>query len=801
MYNITAKDILSKLIQTRDYNVITQEDKDYINNLISSCIINQFVSQSVYQEVYDALMVCNIIYTNTNNTYPIINDDSYDSIITIMRRCNMKIPVGADLMNLSNISNIINQSNSIENPNLVYVDGKLEIVKQVPEYNQMIFLKDLTTNITPYYKEDFLINPDTTKVERKLKTAQSKYHLCGSLDKCKYVIMNHAQQYGKLDDPSVSIFERDFLHKHIQEGIIDPNNISGIVSLKYDGVSVENEISGYTIINSYTRGDINSNNVSDLTSIFGGTEFIRAKTANLNLGYPFAVKFEYIITHDNMVRLSNDFGKTYVNNRQAVSGILSGLDARLYKDYLTPIPIETSLNMDRIHEIEFMNQYFTSGIDFRYSYIHGNVADILYLVSMFVEEADSLREYMNFLYDGIVFEYTDPNIRHYMGKRDSIPRYSVAIKFNPMERKTTFLYYSFSVGKDGRITPIAYFKPVEFLGGIHNKATCHSYERFKKLNLKPGDRIKLTYVNDVMPYLDRLPEFEQDPNNTNNIIEFPITCPSCGSQLYMTDTQKSVYCTNFKCPERMINRLADMLKKLNIKDFSTETIRALQVYTFKDLYYYDRNKASEILGPVNSLNLFTALEELKTNSNYPDYIWVGSVGFSNIAERTWKLILEQFSIDRLLHREPLETLIAISGIGQATIDTIYKELPYFIEDLYFIFNTFKWTKSEYNVTKKPKAVFTGVRDPEVANKLTSLGYDVSEGGVTKDCQILIVPRLGHVSSKVERAFKLLETAYSKAYNTPKPKITWNNLNIAAGLYPIIMTLDQASVYANQNLIK
>ena len=113
-----------------------------------------------------------------------------------------------------------------------------------------------------------------------------------------------------------------------------------------------------------------------------------------------------------------------------------------------------------------------------------------------------------FAYDGIVVSYMDKNIINALGRENHVNKYSVAIKFNAMVRTTRFRGYQYTIGKNGVITPMIMFDPVEFNGTIHNLASGHSYERFKALALKYGDLIDVTYVNDVMPYVSnhRCPE-------------------------------------------------------------------------------------------------------------------------------------------------------------------------------------------------------------------------------------------------------------------------------------------------------
>ena len=247
----------------------------------------------------------------------------------------------------------------------------------------------------------------------------------------------------------------------------------------------------------------------------------------------FGIKFEAIITYDNLARIAQQFGKVYKNARVAIIGILGSRDARMYRDFITLVPIRTGgLNFtDPVQEIEFLNTYYSNGVGMRYAVLtSSDYTTLLYRVKRFKDEAEYMRRYLGFMYDGVVINYADPDVKRNLGRQNSIDLWSMAIKFNALEKNTYFYGYKYTIGQDGRITPMAYFAPVEFNGSIHDKTTVHSYKRFKDLGLKIGDIVSIKYVNDVICYLSK-PDITYNRENPNPVLEFPTHCPSCGSPL------------------------------------------------------------------------------------------------------------------------------------------------------------------------------------------------------------------------------------------------------------------------------
>lgn len=742
---------------------------------VAHCILNG--SKNPYY-ISALLTICNMIYNNYSNLLPMIDDSLYDQIIVYCKNNHIDIPVGSPTIN-RNITDISDEEIPVDRLDS-HADEKIEVVRRVKNMNDMSYFRTLTTNLTPIRNTDFYINHDDTLVSKKSRNVSHSYNLCGTLDKCNYVLTADARRDGVENNPNIGIFERDFIGKHIQQGLINPKDIQLVVSLKYDGVSIEAEVKGNRIISACTRGDTINNEASDLTPIFGDYIFHRAAGV---ISDPFGIKFECIITNENMYRLYQEFGKSYVNARNAVIGLLGGLDARKYRDYLTLVPLESSLdNVDRMTELEFLNKYYTKGIDMRHTLISGDYITVMFKLRKFVQEAEELRSFMPFMYDGVVVEYYDDNIRKVLGyHQKSIPSYSVAIKFNPLRRTSTFLYYTYSIGQNGMVVPMAHFKPVEFFGAIHDKTTAHSYKRFLELNLKPGDLVNLQLKNDVIVYLTKSENQLENPNPPE---EFPVYCPSCNTPLIYT--QGTAICPNFHCPERCIARVSNMLKKLNIKDFSTETIRALEIYNLHDLLSVTPAKAVETLGDVNGMKFIERMTQFKM-TKYPDYRLIGALGFSNIAMETWRLILSKVTIEDIYNQDDnfIDTLINIKGIGIATVETIKVERRYLKQDLYDMIHILQYEVSINNNQDRPKIVMTGFRDSNLQQLAESKGYMCVDSSVTNDTKVLVVPYRGFQSSKVNRVFSIL----SKKTGTV---VNWDNIDQWKDYTPNLM--DQGQIY-------
>lgn len=748
MLSTVYKDIISHLLMG-DARDLTSEVIYNINNVTLMLLNKSDLSASEIDIMGDIIHISNIIYNNTDRSILVLEDGVYDLLLQKYKRYNPNYQVGAEPVNIDLDVNIgTNTCGAVQ-------QGVSPFVKMNPiDKNNMLFYNDLNKHCDMTM---ITYNDSHTKISKRLRNSAHKYpSLVGTLDKAKFVLDSDAIARGVYDNPAVCIFERDFLRDHIERGIVDPNNITLVLELKYDGVSVEAEVAN-EVISARTRGDTGIGKATDITPIFKGYPFKGTSGFNIE---PFGMKFEAIINNYNLQLLNREKGgKNYANPRNAVIGILGNSDAPNLSRYITLVPLATSLSgMNRIEEIEFMNKYYSTGECCRYAVVTGNYHTVLFQVKKFVEEAEMMRDYLPFMYDGVVVSYLDASVRRTLGRKNHVNKYSIAIKFNTKKKLTRIRNMTFTVGSTGVITPMYYYDPIEFYGNIQTKSSGHSYGEFKNNYLRPGDVIECEYRNDVMNYVTKANIIDND-YNPNPPFAFPTVCPECGSTIEFSSSYDSAYCPNFECKGRTVARVTNMLNKLGFKGFAEETVRKLNITSFHDLMNMTFERA-RILGDGNADNLMIALDDFLATPVL-DYNILGSLGFTGIASATWKKILSEVSLKDIISLNDFTIvgrLSNIKGIGYITADTITTERKYFMKDLLFIYNNIPKiiiTKgdNEETLTMRKVIRFSGIRNTELMNELSMLGHDCSEGSVTKKTDILIVPFLGFDSTKTRTAEK------------------------------------------------
>lgn len=747
--NQTRHKFMNELLEALmrgDLSVLNPDNIWFVSNETMAILAQGELDEYEVMIAKTIIAISQIVYNNTDRSILFLDDGVYDLLLEKYKKYDKNFQVGAPEIAFDQSGEAtmgktyVEPMSMIENPQ-EFIDGSL-------------YWDDLTKHppIDPILFQDIDRNSGRIISKRNVNIPHMYPKLVGSLDKCKFTLNNEAMERDVFDDDNVKIFERDFLGKHLQMGLIDMNTPFELVAeLKYDGVSVEADVTN-VILSARSRGDANNDIAADLSSILASYKFPYAP--EIPKEEAFGMKFEAIMTYQNLDKMSMLRGKAYKNSRNGIIGLFGSSDAYDYRDLITLVPLATSIEgIDRVTEIEFLNKYYHSGEYLRYSILRGTYNEILFQVYKFVKEAEVMRNMLPFMYDGVVISYRDPKIIEALGRENSINKYSVAIKFNPLLREAIFTGYSYTVGQDGTITPMIHYTPVEFYGTIHDKSSGHSYKRFQELQLAPGDVVQVEYVNDVMPYVTKPKVVNINWSNPNPPEKFPEVCPFCGTPVVVTESGKSAFCPNKLCPERQVAKVANMMSKLNLKDFGEASFRQLRTTSFSQLMNYSYSDII-CLGPGNADKLLARINELKTVPIY-DYKLIGAIGFTGIAVETWKKILNIIPLTDIItnsDEELFTKLVSIKGIGDATAAIIVDERSYFADDINLI-ATMPNVIPSIGVKAAFTIRFTGCRpDEELLNYLNNVkGCDANgNAGVTKSTDLLVVPYEGFISVKTSK---------------------------------------------------
>ena len=304
---MTVHDILDK-VQSGDFNIAYNNSTllDTIAILLKTPDDQVKNNPQLLQDLVDIITIGNIIYNYSDRDVMAIDDGIYDLLVVKLQKIDYsKFNPGAKPVTINKSNDKIIDKDLIRP--IAYM-GEEDIGK----LNDSLYPEILNYNkpFDPrcYLYRPFYIEDDNRNVSKRLRNVSHNYpDLVGTLEKCKFVLDCQAKEAGAYEEPNVKIFERDFMVPLLMNGVINStDDITMIGTLKYDGISIEADVTDH-VISARTRGDTDMNIASDLTPILEGYRFPNAEDI---IEEPIGMKFEAIVRYDDLGKMNEIFGST-----------------------------------------------------------------------------------------------------------------------------------------------------------------------------------------------------------------------------------------------------------------------------------------------------------------------------------------------------------------------------------------------------------------------------------------------------------------------------------------------------------
>ena len=286
---------------------------------------------------------------------------------------------------------------------------------------------------------------------------------------------------------------------------------------------------------------------------------------------------EIICTYYNF----NNFKNDYKNPRNFASGSIRLLDSsECAKRKLSFIAWDcvsgfhdTTLS-EKLHDLEALDfdvvPYFIGGI--------GSDLDDIEQQTNYIKNECKDYEYP---IDGLVFKLDNCKEYDAAGRTDHHFKGGLAYKFYDEVYETRLKDIEWSMGRTGKLTPVAIFNPVDIDGTEVNRASLHNISVMEDLGIKEyGQLLEVFKSNMIIPQVKRVvPEPTCDVWMPQNIIHIPENCPICGgsTKIIQENDSRVLYCDNPNCEGKLLNRIDHFFGKkgLDIKGISKATIEKL----------------------------------------------------------------------------------------------------------------------------------------------------------------------------------------------------------------------------------
>jgi DNA ligase (NAD+) len=490
---------------------------------------------------------------------------------------------------------------------------------------------------------------------------------------------------------------------------------------KIDGLSASIVYKDGEILYGATRG--NGYLGEDVT---GNLKTIADVPERIGLPGEIEIRGEVYMPTDSFMALNEErklqAESLFVNPRNAAAGSIRQLDAAVtasrnlkffayYMDsFGNDLGIATQIDMlQLLQELEF------SVAQYR---LCRNVDEVM----DYYEQMLMTRNELEYEIDGAVFKINSLKLQEDLGFVGRSPRHSIAFKFPAGEAKTDIIDIVVSVGRTGKITPIAIVSPVIVGGATVSKATLHNFEEISRKGIAIGDTVTISRSGDVIPKITSVVE-----KSGNCVPQSPTTCPSCGSTLEREGESIDLFCMNYHgCPSQFARYAAYFVSKhcFDIPGFGAKQIEefiwegriksVIDIFRLKEMDDHGAKLAQKpTWGEISANKLYAAIDSKRTIT-LPRFIT--SLAILGVGEITARLLADKFeTIDNLMNATKVE-LRELDGLGKTTTEHIcsYMSNPKnieFVQDLLRYVTIIPYKRTETMDTTsmfyKKTVVFTG----------------------------------------------------------------------------------------------
>lgn len=553
-------------------------------------------------------------------------------------------------------------------------------------WERMEFLRtELEKHNKLYYENDAPVISDFEydAMLRELEDLEEKYpiyatpdsptkHVGGRVNE-KFSKVTHAVPMKSLGD----IFSKEevFEFTNRVRNTVGTDGLSFVVERKIDGLSVSVEYENGRLMRASTRGDglVGEDITENARTIRNLPKSIDPSIPYLEVRGEVYMPFEVFLRVNEQAELQGE--KTFANPRNAAAGSLRQLNAKVAAERQLSIFV---FNIQAVRGREFSTHAdtlrFLSDLGFEASpgFIECKTDEEIWNA---IENIGESRGELSYGIDGAVIKVNEISLREILGETAKIPRWAIAYKYPPEEKQTRLLSVEVTVGRTGKLTPVAILDPVHLAGTTVSKATLNNEDFIREKDVHIGDMVVVRKAGEIIPEIvsvnaDLRPEGAQP-------FKMPDVCPACGEKVFRKEGEAHIYCVNELCPAQTYRAMMHFASKdtMNIDGMGPGMINLLLdadlIHDVADIYALSEKKDQlsmlDRMGESSTANLLASIEESK---HRPLSRLIAALGIRNVGVVAARSLAKAFgSMDQLKKATVLE-LAALPDFGMITAQCV-----------------------------------------------------------------------------------------------------------------------------------
>jgi DNA ligase (NAD+) len=292
----------------------------------------------------------------------------------------------------------------------------------------------------------------------------------------------------------------------------------------------------------------------------------------------------------------------------------------------------------------------------------------------FIQSWEAKRESLPYEIDGIVVKVDRTGWQRELGFTGKAPRWAIAYKFAARGAVTQIEDIVPNVGRTGKLTPVAWLKPVPIGGTTVSRATLHNMDEIERLGVKIGDWVEVERGGDVIPKVVKVVEDKDHPRGHKQF-EMPEHCPVCGGNVVRIEGEADHRCVNANCPAKLQGTILHFASRhvMNIDGLGEALVNQLTerglVKNVADIYKLTKGDllGLERMGEKSAENV---LSEIEASKKLPLERVIYGLGIRMVGERTAQFLAEHFgSLDAIM-KASAEELEEVNEVGPRIAESI-----------------------------------------------------------------------------------------------------------------------------------
>ena len=397
------------------------------------------------------------------------------------------------------------------------------------------------------------------------------------IQQLRTLLNKYNHQYFVLDNPSVSDYEYDMLLKELKEleeahpeffDINSPTNrVGGYISSGFE--KVVHQVNMLSLGNSYNKEDIltfHNRIISEIKEveyvvelkidglamslIYENGKFVKAVTrgdgvtgedvtSNVRTIRSIPMEIEYqgrldvrgeiympkaVFERINKER-KEKVEPLFANPRNGAAGSIRQLDSAIAAKrgleafwYHLPEALDMGIDSHQNALIFLEKQGFKVN---QLRFVSKDINEVWNFIKEIAEKRDDLP----YEIDGMVIKVNDLRTQVNLGYTAKYPKWAIAYKYPAQQAVTKVLDIYCTVGRTGKVTPNARFKPVSVAQTTVEYATLHNADFIKEKDIRVGDEVVIHKAGDIIPEVIKVVLEKREEGSEP--FKFPENCPVC----------------------------------------------------------------------------------------------------------------------------------------------------------------------------------------------------------------------------------------------------------------------------------